>query len=114
MSISYIAVFLCGAICAVSQGYAAGLPSAGPSVPAGHVTRPIRGTLSKPNRGFRGLFVTRNGRKISPEELVQSVERLSKADLFGVDIKELLAMYANTPKAKPAVGKTVISQEEVY
>lgn len=100
-------------VCAASLGPGAGSRSAVPPVPAGHVTRLTRGTLSKPNRGFRGLFVTRNGRKISPEELVQSVERLSNADLFGLDMKELLAMYANAPKAKPEVGKAVISPEEV-
>eukprot|EP00892_Ulva_mutabilis_P010633 jgi/Ulvmu1/7942/UM004_0175.1 len=75
--------------------------------------RPVKGTLAKPNRGFNGTFVTRGGRKITPEELVQSVERLSQADLFGVDMKELLAMYANAPKSKPAVGKACISLEEM-
>lgn len=41
------------------------------------------------------------------------MERLSKADLFGVDVNDLLAMYANAPKAKPAVGKACITPEEV-
>lgn len=84
------------------------------TLPAPGSTRPVRGTLAKPNRGFCGVFVTRNGRKLLPEELVQSVERLSKADLFGVDMNELLAMYANAPKTKPAVGKAYISPEEVH
>lgn len=98
---------------AAKVGHGSGSPPAGSSATVGHATRPVRGTLAKPNRGFRGLFVTRGGRKIQPEELVESVERLSKGDLFGVDMKELLAMYANAPKATTAVGKAQISPEEV-
>jgi hypothetical protein len=76
-------------------------------------TRGTRGTLSRPFRGFRGRFITRNGRVLMPADMERAVERLSQKDLFGTDISQLLALYANAPRPSTTIGKHHISQAEV-
>lgn len=88
-------------------------PQTAPAAPGALSVSPVRGTLSRPYRGFRGRFITRNGRVLTPADMERAVSRLSQNDLFGVDLKQLLAVYANAPRPQTCIGKPYITREEV-
>lgn len=77
-------------------------------------SRPVtRGTLALPNRGFRGRFITRNGRVLTPSDMAGAVERLSNTGCSLEDLQKILAQYAHLPKPKTCWGKEVISTSEM-
>lgn len=91
-------------------------PQTAPAAP-GHLDNlsrpPTRGALSKPNRGFRGRFITREGRVLSPSDMAGAVERLSNTGHNIADLQLMLAQYAHLPKQKTCLGKEFITPEEV-
>lgn len=91
-------------------------PATAPAAPGqlNMSSRPVtRGTLALPNRGFRGRFITRNGRVLTPSDMAGAVERLSSTGCTLEDLQKILAQYAHLPKPKTCWGKEVISTSEV-
>lgn len=75
---------------------------------------PIRGTLALAHRGFRGRFITRNGRVLTPSDMAGAVDRLSTNGYNVADMQQLMQQYTHLPKQKTCLGKEFITREEVW
>jgi hypothetical protein len=79
-----------------------------------HLSRPpTRGTLALPNRGFRGTFITRSGRVLTPADMAGAVERLSHTGHSFDDLQQVLQQLAHLPRQKTCLGKEFITTAEV-